>query len=298
MRNLTKTQKSFTLVNPLGGKTMPKKPIVAICYDFDSTLATSDMQNFGFIPAMGMTPTEFWGKTTELSEKTGLERTLSYLYMMMRTAKEKGIKMTREWMREMGKSVQFFPGVEEWFSRINSFGNELGIKVEHYLISSGNKEIVEGCSIAKEFRALYACEYLFDSVSKEPIWPKQVINYTQKTQYFYRISKGAYDLSDDVSVNAKTPLHRIPYSNIVYIGDGMTDIPAMIIAKNNGGKSIAVYGKGKEGKVQDLYRDGRVNYVCPADYREGKELDKVMHLIIQGVAINETLGKRENKSNK
>ncbi len=274
---------------------MPKKPIVAICYDFDSTLAKSDMQNFAFIPALGLTPAEFWAMTTELSERTGVERTLSYLYMMKKVAKEKGIKMTREWLQGMGKNIKFFPGVEEWFSRINSFGEENGIKVEHYLISSGNKEIVEGCSIAKEFRVLYACEFLYDPLTKEPIWPKLVINFTQKTQYFYRISKGVYDVNDDVGVNTKTPLHRIPYSNIVYIGDGMTDIPAMIIAKNNGGKSIAVYGKGNEEKVQDLYRDGRVNYVCPADYREGKELDKVMHLIIQGVAINETLGKRENK---
>lgn len=274
---------------------MPKKPIVAICYDFDSTLAKSDMQNFAFIPALGLTPAEFWAMTTELSERTGVERTLSYLYMMKKVAKEKGIKMTREWLQGMGKNIQFFPGVEEWFSRINSFGEENGIKVEHYLISSGNKEIVEGCSIAKEFRVLYACEFLYDPLTKEPIWPKLVINFTQKTQYFYRISKGVYDANDDVGVNTKTPLHRIPYSNIVYIGDGMTDIPAMIIAKNNGGKSIAVFGKGNEEKVQDLYRDGRVNYVCPADYREGKELDKVMHLIIQGVAINETLGKRENK---
>lgn len=275
---------------------MAKKPILAILYDFDSTLATMDMQNFGFIPALGLTPPQFWALTTELSEKTGVERTLCYLYMMQKMAKEKGIKMTREWLKEMGKDIKFFPGVEDWFSRINAFGNENGIKVEHYLISSGNKEIVEGCSIAKEFRMMYACEYLFDEQTKEPIWPKLAINYTQKTQYFYRISKGVYDANDDVGVNSKTPDHRIPYSNIVYIGDGMTDIPAMIVAKNSGGKSIAVYGKGKEDKVEDLYRDGRVNYVCPADYRPNKELDKVMHLIIQGVAINETLGRRENKN--
>ena len=274
---------------------MSRKPIVAICYDFDSTLAKSDMQNFGFIPALGLTPDEFWKKTAELSEKTGVERTLAYLYMMKEIAKEKGIKMTREWLQQMGKNIEFFPGVEGWFSRINAFGEENGVKVEHYLISSGNKEIVEGCSIAKEFRMLYACEYLYDEKTKEPIWPKLAINFTQKTQYFYRISKGVYDANDDVGVNSKTPLHRIPYSNIVYIGDGMTDIPAMIIAKNNGGKSIAVFNKGNEEKGFDLYLDGRVNFVCPADYREGKELDKVMQLIIQGVAINERLGKQGKK---
>jgi len=274
---------------------MARKPIVGILYDFDSTLATSDMQNFGFIPALGMTPSEFWGKTTEFSNVTGVERTLSYLYMMTKMTKEKGIKMTKEWLNSMGENIEFFPGVLDWFQRINKIGEDNGIKVEHYLISSGNKEIVEGCKIAKEFRVLYACEFLFDPVTKEPIWPKLAINFTQKTQYFFRISKGVYDSNDDVGVNSKTPEHRIPYSNIVYIGDGMTDIPAMIIAKNNGGKSIAVYPKGQEEKIETLYHDGRVNYACPADYREGKELEKVIKLIIQGVAINETLSKKENK---
>ncbi len=272
---------------------MAKRPILAILYDFDSTLATSDMQNFGFIPALGLTPKEFWEETTRFGEKTGVERTLSYLYMMIRMSKEKGIHMTRDWLREMGKHIEFFPGVLEWFSRINELGKENGIKIEHYLISSGNREIVEGCPIAKEFKVIYACEFLYGE-NGEPIWPKLAINYTQKTQYFFRISKGVYDANDDAGVNEKRPERRIPYSNIVYIGDGMTDIPAMIIAKNNGGKSIAVYPRGKEEKVRHLFDDGRVNYVCPADYRAGKELEKVMGLIIQSVAIRETLSKRES----
>jgi hypothetical protein len=141
---------------------MSKKPIVAILYDFDSTLATSDMQNFGFIPSLGMTPAEFWGKTTEFSNKSGVERTLSYLYMMCAMTKQKGIKMTKEWLAEQGKAIEFFPGVLTWFKRINDFGDSCGVKVEHYLISSGNKEIVDGCPIAKEFKVVYACEFLFD----------------------------------------------------------------------------------------------------------------------------------------
>ncbi len=278
----------------MGIATAMKKPIVAILYDFDSTLATEDMQNFGFIPALGMTPPEFWGATTEFSNASGVERTLSYLYMMTKLTKEKGIKMTPEWLAEMGKPIAFFPGVMGWFERINAYGAEQGIKVEHYLVSSGNKEIIDGCAIAKEFKVVYGCEFLFDPKTREPVWPKLVINFTQKTQYFFRISKGVYDVTDDVGVNEKRPDRRVPYSNIIYIGDGMTDIPSMIIAKNNGGKSIAVYPKGQEEKVKGLYDDGRVNYVCQADYREGKELDKVLHLIIQGVAINESLGSREN----
>ena len=209
-----------------------KKPIAAILYDFDSTLAKSDMQNFGFIPALGLSPAEFWSATTRFAEESGVERTLSYLYMMVKMTKERGIKMTREWLRDMGRKIEFFPGVHTWFKRINDFGKEHGVSVEHYLISSGNMEILEGCDIAKEFKKIYACEFLFDPVSKEPVWPKLAINFTQKTQYFFRISKGVYDANDDAGVNEKRPDRRIPYTNIIYIGDGMTDIPAMIIAKN------------------------------------------------------------------
>ena len=275
---------------------MRKKPIVAILYDFDSTLSRTDMQNFGFIPSLGMTPAEFWGATGKFSEETGCERTLAYLYMMQKLAAEKGIKMTKEWLKEQGKGIEFYNGVETWFDRINAYGKEHGVNVEHYLISSGSKEIVEGCKIAKQFKVIYGCEYIFDPVTGVPVWPKLAINYTQKTQYFFRISKGAVDATDDKGVNEKAKEKRIPYSNIIYIGDGMTDIPSMIIVKDNGGKSIAVYPKGKEDRVKDLYDDGRVNYVCPANYKEGSEIEKVMKLIIQGVAINESLKTRENQN--
>jgi hypothetical protein len=136
---------------------MNKRPICAILYDFDSTLAVTDMQNFGFIPAMGMTPAEFWARTTKFSEATGCEKILSYLYVMNEVAKEKGIKMDEAFLRECGKNIEFFPGVLTWFRRINEFGKEHGVRVEHYLVSSGNKEIVEGCPIAKEFKVIYGC---------------------------------------------------------------------------------------------------------------------------------------------
>ncbi len=275
---------------------MNKKPICAILYDFDSTLAKTDMQNFGFIPAMGMTPAEFWGETTRFSEETGCEKILSYLYTMKKVAKEKGILMDKKFLHEMGRNIEFFPGVTTWFKRINEIGDKYGVRVEHYLVSSGNKEIVEGCQIAKEFKVIYGCEYVFDKSTGEAIWPKLAINYTQKTQYFFRISKGVYDATDDVGVNEKRPERRIPYSNMIYIGDGMTDIPSMLIVKNNGGKSIAVYPGGKEEKVAGLYEDGRVNYSCVADYSANKDLEKVLNLIIQGIAINASLLKRENKN--
>lgn len=273
---------------------MNKRPICAILYDFDSTLAVTDMQAFGFIPAMGMTPAEFWERTSKFSEATGCEKILSYLYVMNEVAKEKGIKMDEAFLRECGKNIEFFPGVLTWFKRINEFGKEHGVRVEHYLVSSGNKEIVEGCPIAKEFKVIYGCEYVFDKKTGEVLWPKLAINYTQKTQYFFRISKGVYDATDDIGVNEKKPDRRIPYSNMVYIGDGMTDIPAMIIVKSNGGKSIAVYPKGKGEKIESLRDDGRINYACVADYSAGKSLEQILHLIIQGIAINNSLKNKEN----
>ena len=276
---------------------MSKKPICAILYDFDSTLARTDMQAYGFIPALGMTPAEFWELTGQFSKETGCEKILSYLYVMNKAAKERGIKMTREFLNECGKNIEFFPGLSTWFNRINEFGREHGVTVEHYIISSGNKEILEGCSIAKEFKKIYGCEYIFDKQSGEVLWPKFAINYTQKTQYFFRISKGVTDESDDAGVNEKTIGRRIPYSNMVYIGDGMTDVPSMIIVKNNGGKSIAVYPEGKSGSIASgLYDDGRVNYFTVANYSKGSDLEKIMQLIIQGIAINHKLSQKENKN--
>ena len=268
---------------------MSKKPIVAILYDFDSTLSPTDMQAYGFIPAMGMTPAEFWGRTGEFSKRTGCEKILSYLYTMMEVSREKGIPFTREFLHECGKNIQFYPGVTTWFRRINEYGASKGIQVEHYLVSSGNREIVEGCAIANEFKQLYGCEYIFDPKTGEAIWPKLAINYTQKTQYFYRISKGVYDTTDDDSVNQKQLERRIPYRNIVYIGDGMTDVPSMLIVKNNGGRSIAVYPKGSEEKGAALHADGRVNFAAIADYSAGKRLEKIMRLIIDSVAVGEAI---------
>ena len=270
-----------------------RKPICAILYDFDSTLATTDMQNFGFIPRMGMTPAEFWARTGEFAKKTGCEKILSYLYTMNEVAREKGIRMDKAFLAECGKDIKFFPGVTTWFSRINQYAAERGILVEHYIVSSGNKEILEGCSIAKEFKEIYGCEYISDE-NGNAVWPKVAINYTQKTQYFFRISKGVENQNDDDSVNEKTPHRRIPYSNMVYIGDGLTDVPSMIIVKSNGGKSIAVYPRGKEEKAGTLQADGRINYACVADYSKDSSLEKIMKLILQGIEINESLKVHES----
>lgn len=271
-----------------------KKPIVAVVYDFDKTLCQEDMQNYSFIPALGMTPAEFWGATSVFSEKTNVERILSYMYMMVDLAKKKGIRLTKEYLKSLGKDIKFYSGVSTWFKRINEYGESLGIKVEHYLVSSGTKEIIDGCSIADEFKAIYGCEFLYDEEGL-PVWPKLTINYTAKTQFIYRITKGVLDVTDDNNVNKRIENKRVPFQNIIYLGDGMTDIPCMALVKESGGKSIAVYTKESKDRAMTLYDENRVNFICKADYSANSQLEKVLKLIINSVAISEELLNVETK---
>ena len=271
---------------------MPKnKPIVAIMYDFDKTLATTDMQNYSFIPALGMTSEEFWGSVTEYTKETGIESILAYMYMMVEKCREKNIPLTKEHLYKLGKDVKFFDGVTTWFKRINTYAEELGIEVEHYIISSGTKEIIEGTSIAKEFKKIYACEFLYDK-NGEATWPKFAINFTHKTQFVFRIAKGVFDINDNVSVNTKVE-KRIPYSNLIYIGDGLTDIPCMTLVKEKGGKSIAVYPKGMKEKVDQLYEEKRVNYICRGDYSANSDIEKIVKLLLDEIGIANKLYKQE-----
>jgi len=274
------------------------KPIVALMYDFDRTLATEDMQNFGFIPNMGYTPSEFWQMTEKFCKKYDTDKILGYMYMMIKTAKEKGIALTREYLYSCGKAIKFYDGVTTWFNRINAYGASKGLQVEHYLITSGNKEIVEGTSIFKEFKQIFGCEYIYDEDSKVAYWPKTMINYTQKTQYVFRVSKGAINDNDDHQVNEKSPSRRVKYENMIYLGDGLTDVPCMIVVKQNNGHSIAVYPNDMRHKVSSLFEDGRVNFICKADYSINSELEKVVKLIIDSLAIRERLDYKKEKTEK
>ncbi|MBO7303256.1 MAG: haloacid dehalogenase-like hydrolase [Clostridia bacterium] len=270
---------------------MKKNSVIAIVYDFDKTLSTDDMQNFSFIPELGMEPADFWARTSMLVKETGMENILAYMYVMIEQCKEKNIPLTREYLNKLGKDVKFFDGVTTWFKRVNSYAEELGYTVEHYVVSSGTKEIIEGTSIAKEFKEIYACEFLFNEYGIAT-WPKIAINYTAKTQYLFRISKGVLDPYDHVGVNANIP-KRIPYKNMIYIGDGMTDIPCMTLVKEKGGKSIAIYPKGNQEKVSQLVEDGRINYICRGDYSSNSEIEKIIKLVIDQISILDVLSKKE-----
>ena len=258
-------------------------------YDFDKTLADQDMQNYSFIPNLGMSSDEFWGKVETFRKKNYMESILGYMYYSMLVCREKDIPFTKEYLRSCGKDVKFYKGVTNWFDRINQYGESIGVNIEHYIISSGIKEIIDGCAIADKFKKIFACQYYFDEKSGEAVWPKIAINYTQKTQYIFRISKAAYDETDNKKVNDKMNDRVITYQNMIYFGDGITDIPCMTFVKKQGGTSIAVYTKGQKNKVTGLLLDDRVNYISLADYQEGSDLDTLVKCIIQQKALSHTL---------
>lgn len=270
-------------------------PVVAMMYDFDKTLSTKDMQEYSFIPKLGLTAQEFWEQSNALAREEKMDRILSYMYMMVRMSKDKHQPIRREDFVALGKKIQLYPGVEDWFSRINAFGLEQGVRVEHYLISSGLKEIVEGCSIFDQFKEVYASEFLYDE-NGVAVWPKLAVNYTAKTQFLFRINKGVLDISNDLDLNRSIPdeLRPVPFRNMIYIGDGLTDVPCMKLVKLNRGQSLAVYKKEKA-TGYSLLTDKRVDLIAPADYREGKKLDKLVKMILQKMALMSRLAAEHQK---
>ena len=265
------------------------RPIVAICYDFDKTLSPDDMQAQGFIQSVGYDIQTFWKKSNDLAIQNGMDQNLAYMHTMLKTAIGK-TPVTKKSLKDYGAKVKLFPGVKEWFSRIRDFGVENNVKVEHYIISSGLKEMIEGNDIAKEFERIYASSFFFeDDIA---MWPAQTVNYTNKTQFLFRIEKGTLDINDqDVNKKFSNSELRIPFRNMIYIGDSDTDIPCMKLINTNGGHSIGVYDKATmdKTKVYRMMRDGRIRYFAPADYTENSELDSLVKQIILRTKENEKL---------
>lgn len=260
------------------------KPIIAIMYDFDKTLCTRDMQEYTFIPSVGMEPTEFWAYAGKISGKEGMDSILAYMYCMIETAKKAGNPVTRDALVSCGKHVEYHPGVYDWFERINGYGKESGVQIEHYVLSSGLKEIIEGTSIAQFFKRIYACEFLYRD--GEAIWPKTSVNYTNKTQFVYRINKGILDINNDKDLNRSLPEseRRVQFTNMIYIGDGLTDVPCMKLVKQGGGHSIAIYHKEAKETAMPLLKHDRVDWMFQADYRKNSALDKAMKMLIENLA--------------
>jgi len=273
-----------------------KRTVLALLYDFDKTLCTKDMQEYTFIPKIGMSSEAFWREADEQTKTQKMDRVLSYLYLMLRKANAANQPIRREDFVVLGKDLEFFPGVEEWFSRINKLGEEMDLKVEHYIISSGLREIIEGSSIYKQFREVFACEFLYD-VNGVACWLKTAVNYTTKTQFLFRINKGILDISNDDDLNRHTSEDERPvsFSNMIYIGDGLTDVPCMRLIKVNGGYSIAVYKEGEKEKVNNLLREERVDFLAPADYSENSELDMLVRDMMGKISMVDSLKRRSKQ---
>ncbi len=265
---------------------MQDKPIVAIMYDFDKTLCTKDMQDYNFIPSLSMTSADFWAAANGFGREEHMDSILAYMYVMIQKSKEKNIILNRETLVKNGKDIELYKGVSDWFDRVNQYGALIGVSVEHYVISSGLKEIIEGSSISDKFKEIFACEFYYDE-SGQAVWPKTAVNYTNKTQFVYRINKGVLDVANDVDLNRSMPddSKRVPFSNMIYIGDGLSDVPCMKMMKAYGGQAIAVYTDANKEKVEQLLLEDRVDYIFPADYSKDSRLDKTMKNILKKIAV-------------
>ena len=260
---------------------------LALIYDFDQTLSPRSMQEYSLLPSLGVEDTVFWKSVAEFSRENNMDSVLGYMYCLMKQAQKAGKPLTREFLTSLGKDLEYYPGVEEFFPRINEYAKAKDVQLQHYIISSGTKEILEGCSIYPFFERVFACEFHYDE-NGEADWPSLAINYTGKTQFLFRINKNSLEIYDNSKINRHSVERDIPFTNMIYIADGFTDVPCMLLVKNNRGHSIAVYDH-DETTYQELIDDRRVNYVSRADYREGSQLDKIIKAIIDKIATQSEL---------
>lgn len=273
---------------------------VGLIYDFDETLSVDYMQSFGLIQSLGMSPDTFWKKANLWSANNNADQITGTMYYFMKTAKEKGVSLSREVLKNFGRNIEYYNGVLTWFERINNFGRALDLDIEHYIISSGYEEIVEGTEIRKYFKDVFACSFAYGD-DNQPVWPARVVNYSIKTQFLSKINKGL-GKNDDIAVNEFTPddERRIPFKQMIYFGDGMTDIPSMKLTKDRGGNAIAVYTPRSHArrKAMKLLVDNRVNFALPADYSENKEIDIVVKTILDKIATERDLDLLKAKEEK
>jgi phosphoserine phosphatase len=259
----------------------------AIVYDFDGTLAPGNIQEHSFLPDHEVDKAVFWNNVRSLSEEHDADQILVYMREMLRLAKDKGVPITRDRLRRYGAGLELYPGVESWFGRLNEYAANRKLELEHYVISSGNEEIIRGCQISDRFKQIFASRFIYNEEGTAD-WPGLAINYTTKTQYLFRINKGVNNSSDNEAVNRWIPLDKrpIPFERMIFIGDGDTDIPAMKMVRHQGGHAIAVFSSDiwknerTQEKLHHLIAEDRADYVAPADYSRGGQLEVMVKGIL------------------
>ena len=272
---------------------MKRKTIVALIYDFDGTLSPGNMQEFGFIQAIHKTPEEFWAMSNGLATGQDASDILAYMKMMFDEARKSGIPLRRCDFQRFGQDIKLFEGVRDWFRHVNEYGAARGVTVEHYINSSGLKEIIEGSPIAQEFKHIFAGTFIYDDKG-EAVWPGIAVDYTAKTQFLFKIQKGIFSSRDAQRVNESTSDEekRIPFSQMIYFGDGDTDIPSMKIVNMFGGHAIAVFNPAlpqKRDKAMKMLRQGRVNFITPASYTKNGRAFRLVCAIIDKIQADSEL---------
>jgi hypothetical protein len=273
-----------------------KHNIIVIAYDFDGTLTPQPMQEYTILPEIGIKGKKFWNEVKKESKKTRGEEIVTYMRLMLRRSDEKNFPITRKMLGSLADKIKFYAGVTTYFDRINEYvknKTEGNIRLRHYVISSGLKEILNRVKIKKHFHKIFASEYWYDHYGAAK-FPLIVVNDTLKTQFLFRINKGKENL--DESINEYMPLidRPVPFQNILYIGDGLTDVPCMTVTTKQGGYAIAVYkpySSDGKGICQELLTANRVDMIAKADYSKDTELESAIKIIldtmIQGVYIND-----------
>jgi hypothetical protein len=259
------------------------KKTIALVYDFDGTLSPRPMQDYAFLPQIGEDASAFWKESNRLAKEQGADHLITYMHLLYKKAKTKGVRIDRDDLVAQGANVELFPGVESWFDEIGAYvklrSESHGVSLRHYLVSSGLTEIIEGTKIYKRFHNVFASEYWFEAYDLP--YPKRVITDTGKTQYLFRINKGVEDLGASINQHMPEAARPIPFSNMIYFGDGDTDVPSMAVMRKNGGHAVAVYPPGKaKRKCVELFKAGRCDFFAPADYRRGSELFKRTCLLL------------------
>ena len=278
---------------------MPKKfkhSTIAIVYDFDGTLTPEAMQEYTILPNIGIRGKKFWEEVKRESIKTKGEEIVTYMRLMVEKAHHRQYAVTPSILKKLAKNIVFYPGVQTYFKRINEYARrkfKKEIKIRHYILSSGLKEIIVGTPIAKNFYKIFASEYYFDEY-KKAVFPKIIVNDTVKTQFLFRINKGVENLNESINTHMPEAHRAIPFQNILYIGDGMTDVPCMTVTRKQGGYAVAVYKphshKGKA-TCRDLLLARRADFIAKADFRKNSRLEKIIKLVMHNMFEGVKYGK-------
>jgi haloacid dehalogenase-like hydrolase len=273
---------------------------IGIVYDYDQTLSPAYMQDDVIFPAFGIHAEKFWRRCAELVQEQGYDQELAYMKSLLDYLAVD--RPTNKQLQELGANMSLYRGLPEMFDEfqeglLTPEQVETGIRVEHYVVSSGLKVLIEGSRIRPYLRAVFGCEYAEDAEGRIT-FPKRVISHTQKTQYLFRINKGLLDMSQDVNDHMPDDVRPIPFRNMIYIGDGPTDVPCFTIMKKNGGHAIAVYNpddpeRASFRKCFDLAtRAERVRHIAPADYRRNSHLRLLLEEMVREI-VDRVLAERK-----